>query len=110
MSLSNSEIKSSLKINGFKSTVELIMVNNKCKRNEAIEIIDTVGAQMVSEDGLYGTHNIVPKRETILACPKCKSTSIAIGQRGFKITTGFLGSNKTVNRCGNCGYTWQPKK
>ena len=43
-----------------------------------------------------------------IICPHCGSTSITTGQRGFKLTTGFLGSNKTVNRCGKCGYTWNP--
>lgn len=41
-------------------------------------------------------------------CPKCGSTSIAAGQKGYSILTGFLGSNKTVNRCSNCGHTWKP--
>ena len=42
-------------------------------------------------------------------CPKCGSTNIVTGQRGFSLLTGFLGSNKTVNRCSNCGHTWKPK-
>lgn len=42
-------------------------------------------------------------------CPKCKSTSITTGQRGFSWFSGFIGSRKTINRCGNCGYSWQPK-
>lgn len=51
-----------------------------------------------------------PKVETILTCPRCGSTSIAIGQRGYSVFSGFWGSSKTVNRCGKCGYSWQPKK
>lgn len=46
----------------------------------------------------------------ILKCPKCGSTAVTTGQRGFSMWTGFLGSNKTVNRCGNCAYTWTPKR
>lgn len=41
-------------------------------------------------------------------CPKCGSTNISTGARGWKITTGFLGAGKTVNRCASCGYTWKP--
>ena len=41
-------------------------------------------------------------------CPKCGSTNITTGQRGYSFWTGFLGSNKTVNRCSNCGHTWKP--
>lgn len=44
----------------------------------------------------------------IVHCPHCGSTAITTGQRGFSIVTGFLGSNKTVNRCGKCGYSWKP--
>lgn len=43
-------------------------------------------------------------------CPKCGSTAITSGQRGYSFFTGFLGSNKTVNRCANCGHTWKPGK
>lgn len=45
-----------------------------------------------------------------LHCPKCNSTNVTTGQRGYSFLTGFLGSNKTVNRCGNCGYKWEPGK
>lgn len=43
-------------------------------------------------------------------CPKCGSTAISTGQRGYSLLTGFLGSNKTVNRCAKCGYKWEPKR
>lgn len=46
----------------------------------------------------------------IIHCPKCDSTAITTGQRGFSIVTGFVGSNKTMNRCANCGYRWKPGK
>ena len=41
-------------------------------------------------------------------CPKCGSTAITTGQRGFSLVTGFIGSNKTMNRCANCGHKWKP--
>lgn len=43
-------------------------------------------------------------------CPRCGSTQITTGQRGYSLFSGFLGSNKTVNRCANCGYSWKPGK
>lgn len=42
-------------------------------------------------------------------CPKCHSTSIATGARGFSFWTGFLGAGQTVNRCSKCGHVWKPK-
>jgi len=43
-------------------------------------------------------------------CPRCGSTVITTGRRGYSLLTGFIGSNKTVNRCANCGYSWKPGK
>ena len=43
-------------------------------------------------------------------CPKCGSKSITTGQKGYGLIMGFWGSNKTVNRCGSCGHTWQPNE
>lgn len=42
-------------------------------------------------------------------CPKCGSTSITAGQRGYSLLTGFIGSGQTVNRCANCGHKWKPR-
>jgi len=47
-------------------------------------------------------------RHDVIKCPRCGSTSISTGQRGYSVVTGFWGSGKTVNRCANCGYKWQP--
>lgn len=44
----------------------------------------------------------------ILHCPKCNSTAITTGARGVNNFWGMLGASKTVNRCGNCGFTWKP--
>jgi DNA-directed RNA polymerase subunit RPC12/RpoP len=46
--------------------------------------------------------------QSTLKCPRCGSTSVAITARGVSAFWGFIGANKTVNRCGNCGYTWKP--
>lgn len=46
--------------------------------------------------------------DDIIRCPRCKSTTITTGSRGYSLLWGFLGSGSTVNRCGNCGYTWKP--
>lgn len=43
-----------------------------------------------------------------LKCPRCGSTAVTTTSRGYSLMWGFAGSNKTVNRCGKCGYTWKP--
>lgn len=50
------------------------------------------------------------KAKGIPCCPKCGSTSIATVNRGYKVTTGFIGSGKPVNVCQMCGYKFEPGK
>lgn len=58
---------------------------------------------------MYGKGTLVPSRKDVLKCPKCGSTAVSTGARGFSVVTGFLGSGQTVNRCGNCGHKWKPR-
>jgi uncharacterized C2H2 Zn-finger protein len=44
-----------------------------------------------------------------LKCPRCSSTAVTIGTRGYSMITGFIGSGETMNRCGNCGHKWKPR-
>lgn len=55
----------------------------------------------------YIQPQIQPQKD-IIHCPKCNSTAITTGARGVNNFWGFIGASKTVNRCGNCGYTWKP--
>lgn len=61
---------------------------------------------------LNNTHFNPPKEDThttqTLRCPKCGSTNVTTGSRGYSLLTGFIGSGKTVNRCGSCGHKWKP--
>lgn len=43
-----------------------------------------------------------------VTCPRCHSNNVVIGQRGYNVVSGFIGSSKTTNRCGKCGHTWNP--
>ena len=38
-----------------------------------------------------------------LKCPRCGSTQVQIGKRGWKWTTGMIGSGNTVVTCLQCG-------
>lgn len=52
-----------------------------------------------------------PERSSapLVRCPKCGSTQITTGNRGYSMVWGFVGSGKTVNRCAKCGHKWEPK-
>ncbi len=43
-----------------------------------------------------------------IRCPKCKSTQVHAEKRGWKLTTGFLGSSNMVITCLKCGNKFNP--
>lgn len=47
--------------------------------------------------------------EPPVRCPKCSSTQISTGSRGYSMVWGFIGAGKTVNRCAKCGHKWEPR-
>jgi hypothetical protein len=50
------------------------------------------------------------KDDGLVHCPRCDSTNIVTGQRGYSIVWGFVGSNRTMNRCAKCGHKWEPRR
>lgn len=76
---------------------------------ELIRIIHETGEVPQTYDGSHLT-NGRKKDDGKIRCPKCKSTNITTGSRGYNIVWGFIGSNKTMNRCAKCGHKWEPKK
>ena len=42
------------------------------------------------------------ERANNIKCPHCGCTHYTIMHRGWKITTGFLGSSKPIRVCDNC--------
>lgn len=46
----------------------------------------------------------------LIHCPRCDSTNVVTGQRGYSMMWGFIGSNRTMNRCAKCGYKWDPRR
>lgn len=64
-------------------------------------------AKRIEEEQERRTREYLAKKN-LPRCPKCSSTNIATGQRGYSLITGFIGSGKTVNRCTNCGHKWKP--
>ena len=54
-------------------------------------------------------HNMEVEARNTLHCPRCGSTAVVVGTRGYSMMTGFIGSGDTMNRCGNCGHKWKPR-
>ena len=85
---------------------EFFMAMLKLREDDIIEYQTKISSfrDKAKRDGCYDS----PKQSNVPKCPMCGSTNITTGQRGYSFWTGFLGSNKTVNRCSNCGHTWKP--
>ena len=47
-------------------------------------------------------------KEEKITCPRCGSTNITEGTRGFSLMTGFIGSGKFRYVCKKCGTKWKP--
>lgn len=73
----------------------------RCSNCHELNIMFTKHTSTLNKQNRY-INTIQPR------CPRCGSTAITAGQRGFSLWTGFIGSSKTVNRCANCGYKWKP--
>lgn len=97
---------------------DYILALNDLKGKDIIEFeskMENIRQQLNDRDNQAKIQRDSEKRVTEqvtsqVHCPKCGSTQITTGQRGYSLFSGFLGSNKTVNRCANCGYSWKPGK
>lgn len=90
------ELKRMLEPISLKATVEL-----------ARYILETGAVPEVFDVAPFTTHI---QLDSPSRCPKCDSTQITTGARGYSIVWGFVGSGKTVNRCARCGHKWEPRR
>ena len=74
---------------------------------ELADIIIKAGKVPKTYDGSHLT--IRSNSNSKLRCPKCNSVNVSTGSRGYSLVWGFIGSGKTINRCGNCGHKWEPR-
>lgn len=87
--------------------ISMVMVNvekAKSENKSASEYLDERFSNSIKET--KETFNIgkAPKvnSEGKVICPHCGSTNIQVVKRGWKVTTGFLGSSKNERVCVNC--------
>ena len=94
--------------------ISITGINNLAASYLAGQILETgiIPKEFDANKYLHQDTQMKQERRQIeqIRCPKCGSTAISTGARGFNIWTGFIGSGKTVNRCASCGHTWQPKR
>lgn len=86
-------------------STEIIDAMIELKQKDIIEY----GLKLSQFKNQLEQRNRVNQREkNQVHCPRCGSTNITAGQRGYSLLTGFVGSGSTVNRCANCGHKWKP--
>lgn len=63
-----------------------------------------IGEKMKST---HKKHEIKLTDDGKVICPLCKSTQIQLVKRGWKITTGFIGSSKLYRVCMQCKHKFK---
>lgn len=102
-------------ISHISTDTSFIKAMNKLKQDDIIEFnlkLSQMKNQVQQQENSNqqessNSTNTTPTKD-VIHCPKCNSTAITTGARGVNNFWGLLGASKTVNRCGNCGYTWKP--
>lgn len=84
------------------------MAVNKFDAYKLIDIIKSTGS--IPQSFETTPSEPILKWDTQIRCPKCSSTQITTGQRGYSLVWGFIGSGDTQNRCARCGYKWKPRR
>lgn len=101
--LENTELKNQIEV------MQFLIANTDCEFQTAKATVNKI----VETKKIPQVLTLQPKPKEDLnkvKCPKCGSTNITAGQRGYSLVWGFAGSGSTVNRCANCGHKWKPGK
>lgn len=97
----------------FKEITEYVLNSQEYDYKQFISLdkqMDKLIIDLISEHNQEIESQLKKEEANQVRCPKCGSTQITTGQRGYSLFSGFLGSNKIVNRCANCGYSWKPSR
>ena len=85
---------------------ELFLAINDLKHNDIITYHTKISELKVQKERAREAARIEAAKPK---CPKCGSKTISTGSRGANWFWGFIGADKTVNRCSRCGHTWNPR-
>lgn len=92
-------------IRKISSDNELLNAMIELKKNDIIEY----NLKLSQFKNQVDQNNQIQQRDNnVVKCPKCGSTNVTAGQKGYSLLTGFIGSSSTVNRCAKCGHKWKP--
>jgi Zn finger protein HypA/HybF involved in hydrogenase expression len=88
-------------IKGDKNSIVKSIDSDMCILQEGIDLkCDYCNNIHTSDTPLFHDDDEMEK----VQCPKCGSTQIQLMKRGWKVTTGFLGSSKNIRVCVRCKH------
>ena len=93
-----------------KPIIDVLSVEKYLSKISALDFVYNEGKANKTWTPSNTTPPIKAEDSSVVRCPKCNSTQITTGSRGYSIVWGLLGSSKTVNRCARCGHKWEPKR
>lgn len=81
------------------------------KYNRAIQDFEKYKRDEIKEQNIKYAEQVKiaeAKKNNQPICPKCGSTDVADGTRGYTLTTGFVGSGNFRYICKKCNFKWKP--
>lgn len=80
------------------------------KKNDIIKYTNQMNIiNAKAEDESQKRYNEYITQQNQVRCPRCGSTQITTGQTFKRALFGLMYNQVTVNRCANCGCTWEPR-
>jgi len=80
--------------------IKYLLKTTSCNKAYAIEVVDIL--ENMINTNKADNHELMYDRDKP-QCPKCGSTAITAGPLTYRWS-----SERTINRCSNCGYSWEP--
>ena len=106
LEMSDDEIDQMVEQMGIKPLIsrdDALSIYNATKSTEIIDAMIELKQKDIIEYGLK-----LSSQANAVKCPRCGSTAVTAGRRGYSLISGFIGAGKTVNRCAKCGHKWKP--
>lgn len=92
-------------------SADFLLAMIELKKNDIIQYtnqMNIINAKAEEESQKRYDEYLAQKNQ--VRCPRCGSTQISTWQTLKRGLFGLVYNQITVNRCANCGYTWEPGK
>ena len=92
-------------------SADFLLAMIELKKNDIIQYTNQMNAvNAKAEEVSQKRYEEYLAQKNQVRCPRCGSTQISTGQTLKRGLFGLVYNQITVNRCANCGCTWEPGK